>query len=185
MSALKCSAQRKRISKTGVKIYKQEFWNNLCQHFESRCYCNFTITPQTWSNQMQCDTVSWTVSHSSLSESSPAPICEPQTLHYTPLWGEYSITCLAIKKSTNHERAPFHSSCDVGTTALLLASYNPTISHWHYHVQTDLSLRVKRLLVHKLPVRLRALKSHKQLFVHVQGAQCKLKDCIQCAMLSF
>lgn len=72
-----------------------------------------------------------TVSHSNVSESSPAPLCEPQTLHYTPLWGGYSITCLVIKKSTNHERAPFHSSCDVGTTALLLASCNPTISHRH------------------------------------------------------
>lgn len=45
-----------------------------------------------------------TVLHSSLSESSPAPLCEPQTLHHTPLWGGQSVTRLAIRKFTNHER---------------------------------------------------------------------------------
>jgi len=49
-----------------------------------------------------------------------------QTLHYTPLWGGYSMTCLAILKSTNHERPPFHSSCDVGTTASHTNRFEPS-----------------------------------------------------------
>jgi hypothetical protein len=42
--------------------------------------------------------------HSGQSESSPAPLWETQTLHYTPLWCGYSMTCLEMRKPTNHER---------------------------------------------------------------------------------
>jgi hypothetical protein len=168
--------KKRETSKTGVKVHKREFWNNLCQHFVSRCSPSHHKRNQI-NGMQQC--VMNTVSHSNGSESSPAPLCEPQTLHYTPLWGGYSIRCLVIKKSTNHERAPFHSSC----APCFLQSHN--FARTQYHIQTDLSLHVKRLLVHKLPVWLKVLKSHKQLFVHVQGAQCKLQDCIRSPMLSF
>ena len=111
-TALKCSAQRKKNSKTGAKIHKWEFiLKQLCQHFESWCYSY----PTSQSNRKHDRTKGFkstgmwrcvmnTVSQPSRSESSPAQLWEPQTLHYTSLWGGYSMTCPKMRKSTNHKR---------------------------------------------------------------------------------